>query len=228
MKKLAEIVLAKLGYEIRKKSIVGFNPSFLSQICSPNTVIDVGVGYGTYPLYEAFPKARFVLVEPLRDYEAAITEIQKQYDCEVYYNAVADVPGKQEFTVDTQDLQKSSFADRTSLTKTGNQLEKRSIEVTTLDSIYSQTPSMKEPILIKIDTEGHELKALQGARSLLNATDIVIAEVSIAKRFEESYEFEDLILFMKENGFYLLTILTLSHPRGELRPRFADIVFKRR
>ena len=72
------------------------------------------------------------------------------------------------------------------------------------------------------------MKALQGSQALLRVTEIVIAEVSIAKRFEESYEFEDIVLFMKENGFYLLTFLNIVHRSGELRPRFADIVFKKR
>ena len=42
---------------------------------------------------------------------------------------------------------------------------------------------------------------------------MVIAEVSIAKRFEDSYEFEDLIMFMKENGFYLFTFVSLYPPK---------------
>jgi len=56
----------------------------------------------------------------------------------------------------------------------------------------------------------------------------VIIEVSIAKRFDEGYEFEDIISFMKESGFFLFSFLKLTHRMGELRPRFADIVFKQR
>ena len=232
LKRLAKTILGKLGYEIHKKRstnvFVGFRPSYLAQICQPKTVIDVGVGYGTFPLYEAFPEAKFVLVEPLRDFEGAIEKIAKKYNCDIFYKAVSNKPGVQEISVETKNLERSSFAARTPLSKMGNQFEKRVIEVTTLDRIFRETPALQEPILLKIDTEGHELKALQGARSLLQVTEAVIAEVSIAKRFEEGYEFEDIILFMKENGFYLLTFLNIYHPRGELMPRFADIVFKRR
>lgn len=227
MKRLAKTILGKFGYEIHN-AFAGFNPFYLAQICQPKTVIDVGVGYGTYSLYEAFPKAKFLLVEPLRDYESAIEKIATKYNCDIFYKAVSNSPGIQEISVDRKGLQRSSFADRTLLTKTENQLEKRVIEVTTLDSIFRETPVLQEPILLKIDTEGHEFKALQGSQSLLRVTEIVIAEVSIAKRFEESYEFEDIILFMKENGFYVLTFLNIAHIKGELRPRFADVVFKRR
>lgn len=69
IKRLARTILGKLGYEVHRKpgpdSFVGFNPSYLARICQPKTVFDVGIGYGTYPLYEAFPNAKFVLVEPL-------------------------------------------------------------------------------------------------------------------------------------------------------------------
>lgn len=232
MKTFTKAVLDKLGYQISKKGsanvAVGFNPSYLAQICHPSTVIDVGVAYGTHPLYRAFPAAKFILVEPLRDYESAIGEIAKKYDCDVFYKAVGDSQGTEEINVDATKLVTSTLADRTTLTATGGRLEKRLIEVTTLDYIYSQIPNIAKPILLKIDTEGYELKALRGAESLLRVTDTVIAEVSIAKRFEGGYEFEDLILFMKKSGFYVFSILSLFQPAGELRPRFADIVFKRR
>ncbi|MEP6911526.1 MAG: FkbM family methyltransferase [bacterium] len=231
IKRLVKSALRKLGYEVHRKpaanTLVGFNPSYLARICQPQTVFDVGIGYGTYPLYEAFPSARFVLVEPLRHYRDAIEGIARKYDCDIFYKAVSDRDGFRGLKVDTKELERSSFAARTSLTKTENKLEEQEVEVTTLDKIFGEYPNLKRPILIKIDTEGHELQVLQGATSLLQITDVVIAEVSIAKRFEDSYQFEDLVLFMKEHGFYLMSFLNITQPEGELRPRFADIVFKR-
>lgn len=225
VKRLIQKTLARLGYEIRPQPDV---LSCLSQICHPKTVFDVGVGYGTYPLYEAFPEARFILVEPLRNFENSIKRITAKYNCEIFYKAVSNVEGAGQINLDTYDLEKSSFDERTPLTRTGNRLEKREVVVTTLDKIFEECAEVQRPILLKIDTEGHELKILQGSPSLLRATDTVIMEVSIARRFEDSYEFEDLVLFMKENEFSLLTFLDITHARGELRPRFADVVFKRR
>lgn len=224
LKRFIRTVLGRFGYEIRQQSDVLLT---LSRTCQPQTVFDVGVGYGTYPLYEAFPNARFVLVEPLRNYENTIKKITEKYKCDVFYKAVSDTAGVREMTIDTRDMEKSSFDDRTPLTSTRNKLEKLEVEVTTLDTIFRECIDVKQPILLKIDTEGHELKALRGATSLLRVTDTVIAEVSIARRFEDSYKFEDLILFMKDNGFSLLTFLDITQVRGELRPRYADIVFTR-
>jgi hypothetical protein len=99
--------------------------------------------------------------------------------------------------------------------------------VTTLDTIYAENPGLSTPILIKVDTEGSDLEVLQGGIELLRVTDTVIVEVSISRRFEEGYTFEDMVLFMKQNGFYVYDFLNIAYFREELRPRFADVVFKK-
>jgi len=231
MKHLLIKFFDKLGYEVRRKQSVvaqiGFNPAYLQQLCRPKTVIDVGVGHGTFSLYNAYPKAHFILIEPLIDCRESIEKIAHQYDSEVHYVAVSDREGEMTFHVDTGNVQRSSFQQRSALTASGNPMEQRVVPVTTLDAIYAASHRTEAPILLKMDTEGHELYALRGATNLLQAVDTVIVEVSIARRFEDSYAFEDLIAFMKEAGFGVFSLLTLVHPHGELQPRFADVVFKR-
>ncbi len=132
-----------------------------------------------------------------------------------------------EINVDTGDLQKTSFSERSGLTKTGHTLKQREIEVTTLDSILKENPRLATPVLLKIDTEGHELEVLKGATELLKMTDVVIAEVSVAERFTNSYKFSDLILFMKEHGFEVFDFLTLNYSEGFPGVKFTDILFKK-
>lgn len=214
--------------KLKSEHQIGFNQSYLSRICQPKTVIDVGVGYGTFPLHNAFPDAKFILVEPLDDYSSYIDKIAERYDCITYYKAVSEEPGQLEINVDTGGLTKSSFSSRSSLTQTGNKIVKKIVDVTTLDTIYGENSTIEQPIFLKIDTEGHELSVLKGAKALLEVVDVVVAEVSIAKRFEDSYDFEDLIHFMHQHGFYVFSFLTMPFPVHETRQRFTDIVFKKR
>lgn len=227
IKTLIQGILHTLGYEVRR-SHIGFHSSYLSQVCQPKTVIDVGVGYGTFPLYRAFPDAHFILIEPLDDYKQFIDRIAKKYDCEAHYTAIGSREGEVEINVEAGDLQRSSFAERTSLTTSENPLSKRLVSVKTLDALYEHASGWDGPILLKVDTEGHELGALEGARVLLRDVDTVILEVSVAKRFEHSYEFEDIIVFMKQRGFFVFSFLEMACPRNELRQRHVDILFKRR
>jgi hypothetical protein len=74
----------------------------------------------------------------------------------------------------------------------------------------------------------HEVSALEGADLLLQSTEFVIAEVSIAMRFEDGYKFEELINLMSKNGFTVFSFLHIEQEENEMRPRFADIVFGRK
>jgi hypothetical protein len=109
----------KFGYEITKASQFqrGFRGSHLRRICQPRTVIDVGVARGTPVLYRAFPTAKFILEEPLRDTEDAINEILRKYDGVVYYKALGKSAGVLEINVDPTFVGKSSFKSRTALTE---------------------------------------------------------------------------------------------------------------
>src|SRR5690606_32735381 len=106
----------------------GFNARYLATLCNPGTVIDVGVGFGTYPLYEAFPKANLILVEPLKEYESVVEAIKSRYNCSAYFKAVGRTPGEEEFTVDLDDPEKSSFETRSRLTARPHALTRRVVE----------------------------------------------------------------------------------------------------
>lgn len=231
IKSFVRRVLNRLGYDIVRWRLDvqprGFNSAHLSTICRPQTVFDIGVGNGTYALYEAFPDAKFILVEPVREYEETINRIKAQYECRVYYKAVGSAEGQLELTVDLDDPEKSSLETRARLTAREHSLEKRIVEVTTLDAIMRANPDLKRPVLVKLDTEGHELEALRGGTELLRIADMVICEVSVAKRFEGGYGFEDIIGYMSSNGFRLADILSIAHATGEIEPRHMDVVFTR-
>jgi FkbM family methyltransferase len=230
LKKLIKGAFGTLGYKLVKQGGTGgfnlYNPHYLSKICTPKTVIDVGVGYGTYPLYEAFPHAYFVLIEPIEDYRSSITEILAKYKGTVHYKAAGQENGMVELNVDLDELQLSSHLERTNLTTSrDHRIERREIEMTTLDELLNPPGTLERPLVLKIDTEGNELNVLKGAGLLLESTDFVIAEASVAKRFEGSYTFDELITFMAEKGFTLFSILSIEHSPNEIRPRFADVVF---
>lgn len=217
------------GYEINKRSKleIGFTSNYLSRICKPKLVFDVGVGHGTFSLYEAYPDAHFVLIEPLSVFESSINKIMSKFDCEIHYKSVKEFQALSNIYVDSLAPTRSSHNVRTKLSTTGNPIVKRSIKTTTLDKIYENCLFKEGPIIIKIDTEGSELSALKGAKNLLKLTDYIIAEVNVAERFESGYKFEDFILFMLDNNFYLYSILNIVNNACELRPRYIDVLFKR-
>lgn len=65
----------------------------------PSTVIDVGVAYGTNDLYEKFPRAHHLLVEPLEEYKSVLDKIAKKYNAEYELAAAGAKEGVLEINV---------------------------------------------------------------------------------------------------------------------------------
>lgn len=199
-----------------------WHPAFLRRLRFPvRTLLDVGVARGTPELYAAYPDAHVVMFEP-RDIRAVVAEYQKALPS-VEYHAVA--LGAEEGTATLQvphgQGALASLYDRTPLTDRP-ELARQELEVPVrrLDDLRA-TGTWDPPYGLKIDTEGFELEVLRGAVETLASTKFVIAEGSVKRRFEGSYEFHELVAFMAEHGFALLDVLN-GH-RGS--PRFLDCLF---
>lgn len=106
----------KVGYRIHRSGKLGVCLN-LSRLCQPRTVVDVGSGFGTLPLYEAFPNAYFILVEPLREYGASIEAILEKHKGEIHYKAVGNEEGWLEINVNKANPQLSSAFHRTELAR---------------------------------------------------------------------------------------------------------------
>lgn len=217
-----------LGLDVRRSRPLDVNPGwradFLRQIASPKTMVDVGVAGGTDALYEAFPDAHLVLVEPLPDIFKGLAKVQKSRPCTLIPKAVSHEAGEMEIIVDETLRGQSGFHRRTELVRKSTTKHKRTIQVTTLDIIADEI-ELETPILLKIDTEGHEINVLRGARRLLQKTDTLIIEASVAKRFEGGYSFADIIQELDGMGFRLFEILKACRT-GKPGIIFLDAVFK--
>jgi FkbM family methyltransferase len=168
---------------------------------SPATVIDVGAAEGTHTLYPAFPNAHHVLIEPLAEYEQALTEIAEQYRGEYLATAIGSSQGRAEIHVDPSLLMSSL------LTKVHPRPEQaRQVPVTTLDALLEER-GWAPPFGLKIDTEGFEHRVIEGATKLLETTQFVIAEASLSERFHDSCSSDELIELLRSRGFDVRDVL---------------------
>jgi FkbM family methyltransferase len=249
-KRLTRAILARLGLEIkhaqitgtqkqhketkeqllaRKRARPGWSPVNLRKAgFSPQTIVDVGVGAdGTPQLYEAFPEAFLILIEPLKEHEPQLKAILKEYEGEYFLTAVGAREENLIINVEPNKSGRSSIYSRTDFTSTGDLVEKREIPVTTLDLLMKKH-NFRPPFGLKIDTEGFEYQVIEGAPNFLRETQFVIAEVSVARRFTKGYSFAEFIGIMDKNGFSLCDILHAQKPRAPASElRFVDAMFKR-
>src|SRR5262249_48379208 len=61
---------------------------------APTTVFDIGVAYGTYELYRAFPRAHYHLVDPTPESLLHMRQLARRLDCDIHPVALGDREGE--------------------------------------------------------------------------------------------------------------------------------------
>ncbi|MFC1719768.1 FkbM family methyltransferase [Pseudomonadota bacterium] len=231
-------LLAKFPYVIEKRNAERWGPGrafwdadYLARLgFKPRTLVDVGVAFGSpFPhdrsLYEAYPDAYLVLVEPLAEFDTNIQEILRTREGMHLATALGDVEGEALIHIDQKWIERSSISTRTPLEYSGDFRGSRMIPVTTLDAVLHKY-EFKPPFGLKIDAEGWEHRVISGAKNFLENTEFVIAEVSVAQRFVEGYSFAEFIDLMNEMGFSVCDFLDIGRA-GDSTVTFVDMVFRK-
>jgi len=171
---------------------------------APGTIIDVGVADGTFDLYTMFPSATYLLVEPLSEFEPALSWISSHYNAQ-YELAAAGADDEERFIYFGDSLAEMHGASLRP-PQHDNMIEgpgKRRVPVRRLDGLVEER-NLPGPYLLKIDTQGTEIEVLRGAERILPQVDVVIAEVSFFNfRQKPNQPLVDYVLrFMDERGFF--------------------------
>jgi len=232
---LARKAAYRLGLNIdRQQPIRGLQAQYLSQLGPMSLIVDVGVGEGTRWLWDAWPLASLLLVEPAQTNEPAILANLDGRLAEISWSAATSEDGPERtlhFEVD--EPTKSSLHQRSHLTKTGNAIESVSVRAAALDTIvrdsgYADALSASSgQTILKIDTEGHELQVLQGASQTLMSIDFVLLECSFSRRFENSYRPSQIVSELSKYGLEPFEIVSTIYERGTVGTRYCDILFAR-
>lgn len=204
------------GFEIyrrttvpRRESLAGVLNHISRLGFNPKTVIDVGVGYGTFELYEQFPDAHYLLIEPLREFERVLRDISRRYKAEYVIAAAQDKPGTTVMNIHNR-LDCSSLLKETD----GSHVDgtPREVPSVTIDGLCKEK-DLRGPFLIKIDVQGAELIVLNGAKETLKNSELIILEVSLFQFFVDGSELYDVVSYMKKNNFVVYDIFG-----GHIRP----------
>ena len=183
------------------------------------TLIDIGVGKeGTPLLYDRFPNAKLILIDPIEEAEQFAKNNLYERDHHFFKFGVGDKEEVKILNIE-EEIGRSTMLNVTSLNFEGDPIKKIRIEVKTLDNICKDHKKYGK-IGLKIDTEGYELKIIKGAKEVLKKTSFVIAEVRHNhKSYNEQYLMHEFMNEMHDNGFILSMILTA-------KPLIADLCFE--
>jgi FkbM family methyltransferase len=169
---------------------------------APNDVFDVGVGPGTPELYEAFPDARLVLIEPLEEWKSQFEWVERQRDTDTIFAAAGSTPGEVEIFVHRAPWCSSIFGRLRGEDTDGT---RRSVPVVRLDDIAVER-ELVGPFVVKVDVEGAELEVLSGALEVLRATELALLEVSLFEFIPGAPQFHDVVSWMHDHGFVVADV----------------------
>jgi len=167
---------------------------------TPVTVIDVGVADGTPWLYETFPNAKFLLIDPTPQSLTFMKEWAQRLDAEIFNVALGDRRTRLPLNI-RPEHSGSTFFEEVGHAEVS---ERREVEVFRFDELVR---SVRRPSLMKIDVQGAELMVLRGMGALIYEIDCFLIETSLIATIHEGPEFVDLVMLMKENGFVLFDVI---------------------
>jgi FkbM family methyltransferase len=173
----------------------------------PSTVIDVGVATKTEELYETFPNASILLVEPLAEFEPFLKNICAAYRAQYVLAAAGENPGVVTINVHADRYGSSLLKEAEGAAVDG---VPRQVPMVTLDQVCSEK-NLAGPYLIKADVQGAELQVVAGAKRTLLETEAVILEVTLFGTMINGPQLYDVISRMKEFGFVVYDIYGLHY-----------------
>jgi FkbM family methyltransferase len=169
----------------------------------PATVFDIGVAYGTYELYRAFPDAYYHLIDPTPESLHYMRLLERQLRCEVHPVALGDREG--EATIEIRpDIQAATLLEDV----TPRQILRHDrVPIRRFDSLIGE---IARPALAKIDVQGAELMVLEGMTGQMASIDAFIVETSTIASVKGGAEIHDVIRFMHDHGFVLADIVGMT------------------
>jgi FkbM family methyltransferase len=165
----------------------------------PDFVVDVGASSGVWSdvAKRIFPKARFVLVDPLVTRYRKDNDwfFQKHPDFECVAAALSDRAGEAELSV-SPDLYGSSLLQPLDF----RTYETVRVPVRTLDEVAREKGLTGRGIL-KIDVQFTEHLVIAGAREFLAQVDVLLLELSLVRSAAESLLFPEMCDLVRNLGF---------------------------
>lgn len=204
---------------LRRIACAGFEPTL---------IIDVGANMGQWArtVSAAFPSVPLHLVEPQAACRPALLAFGAARGLTEVHSTAITRQGCTSVRM-TGATAGSSGARVLGDGETGE--DESRLPATTLDQLFARRVLDTDCVLLKLDMEGHELAALDGAEELLRRVEVLVAETQFYDiERTGAPTFGDLLAILSERGFVLYDVAALASRPRDGRLRMGDAIFVRR
>ena len=233
MKQLLKTILQRTKYRIsasgalnRFDAIDEVMNNLKARGFRPTQVVDGGANIGDFArrVRQRFPSAKIHLIEPQPGCQASLQRIAEEPGFVLHPVAlVAPAQAGRPIAMATT----SDGVNTGAHIDSGTGVPTVDVAAATLDQLFAGELGPGDHLFLKLDLQGYELEALSGGARTLEATEVILTEVSF---FAQAYEppIATLIAYLETQGFSLYDIAALSGRARDGRARQGDFVFVRR
>jgi FkbM family methyltransferase len=190
-------------------------------------IFDVGanVGQTVDEAKRRWPSAQVIAFEPSpRSFRALQARYAADSDVRLEPVALSDHEGPAPFhVIDDESYSVNDSLHRPLMWTSTKTIQ---VQVNTVDR-YCTERGIEQIDVLKIDTQGHDLLVLQGARDILrrHAVGCVVAEVCFAQKYQGQPGLEDFLSFGREMGYTFAGLYEQSYWHNRLA--YANLCWRR-
>jgi len=207
MVKLNKIIECLKKPKFYKYYFNGVSPLFeltplIKELKDINTLIDVGSNKGQFSaiLRNFYPQVSIHSFEPQIDELNIQKKLLGSSNINYYAFALGDENKNMLFNITKRKDSSSLLDPLLKNNKIYSENKKINVSVKKLDTVLNIN-KLTKPILLKLDVQGFELKALIGAQSVLDNVDYIISEISFLDVYKNQVNADDLIKYLKSKNF---------------------------
>ena len=228
-------VLRAMGVDLVRYDLYHSEDLLLTKIISfyeVRTILDVGANIGQYAQrrWEQKFAGKIYSFEPLPEAFRKLSEQAKRVGNWEVFNA--GIGSREEDVVInvSENLVSSSMlsvAEASLAAEPATRTtRKEKVSLTTIDAVFSRH-TFQESVLLKLDVQGFEQEALQGALLSLSRIRVIQVELSYVEVYRGGPLADEVVRFLKERGFSLFTLIPGFRDEKSGRMLQADGVFVR-
>lgn len=177
-----------------------------------DTVFDVGANIGQFGLSMRTLKyqGRIISFEPLGQAYAQLQAnagLDKQWILENY--ALGGEESTHTINISNNSMSSSFLGMKQLHVKNAPEskyIGQQEVKVRTLDAVFPQFATDKNNVWLKIDTQGFEKSVLEGGENTLRKIKILQLELSIEELYEGEMLYFEMIAYLRERGFKLISL----------------------